>query len=90
MRRDENQAEFTYFYGGKGMNDPEILDRILESCSFRFRTVMCPNKDKIAQIAAVKLQGEDAEWSVAECSLLPNGEVRCAMTCLFRNFDSGQ
>lgn len=70
------------------MNDPEILDRILESCSFRFRSVICPNKDKIAQIGAVKLQGEDSEWTVAECSLLPNGEVNCAMSCLLHTFDS--
>ena len=69
------------------MNDPEILDRILESCTFRFRNVICPNKGKVANIAAVKVQGEDAEWSVAECSLLPNGEVNCAMTCLLRDFD---
>jgi hypothetical protein len=67
------------------MNDPEILDRILESCTFRFRNAVCPNKDKVASIAAVKLQAEDAEWSVAECSLLPNREVKCAMTCLLRN-----
>ncbi|HUN63595.1 MAG TPA: hypothetical protein VMU53_16470 [Candidatus Sulfotelmatobacter sp.] len=68
------------------MNDPEILDRILQNCSFRFRDVVCPNKDKIAHIAAVKIQGEDADWSVAECSLLPNGEVHCAMSCLLRGF----
>ena len=69
------------------MNDPEILDRILESCSFRFRNVVCPNKDKAAHIAAIKLQGEDADWTVAECSLLPSGEVKCAMSCLLRNFE---
>jgi len=68
------------------MNDPEILDRILQNCSFRFRDVVCPNKDKVAHIAAVKIQGEDADWSVAECSLLPNGEVQCAMSCLLRGF----
>jgi hypothetical protein len=71
------------------MNDPEILDRILESCSFRFRDVLCPNKDKVAHIAAVKMQGEDADWTVAECSLLPSGKGKCAMTCLLREFDSG-
>ena len=70
------------------MSDPEILDRILQNCSFRFRDVICPNKDKIAHITAVKIQGEDADWSVAECSLLPNGEVDCAMSCLSREFDS--
>jgi hypothetical protein len=69
------------------MTDPEILDRILESCSFRFRTVVCPNKDKIAHITAAKFQCEDVDWSVVECSLLPNGEVNCAMTCLLRKFD---
>jgi len=69
------------------MTDPEILDRMLENCSFRFRKVICPNKDKLASITAVKFQGEDADWSVEECSLLPNGEVKCAMSCLLRNFE---
>ena len=69
------------------MTDPEILDRILENCSFRFRKVICPNKDKIAHITAVKFQGEDADWSVEECSLLPDGKVKCAMSCLLRKFD---
>jgi len=72
------------------MTDPEILDRILENCSFRFRKVVCPNKDKIAFITAVKFQGEDADWSVEECSLLPNGEVKCAMSCLLRDFDPAE
>jgi len=69
------------------MNDPEILDRILENCSFRFRNVVCPNKDKVAHIAAFKLHGEDTDWSVSECSLLPDGEVKCAMSCVLRNFE---
>jgi hypothetical protein len=68
------------------MTDPEILDRILENCSFRFRNVMCPSKDKIASITAAKFSSEDADWSVVECSLLPSGEVKCAMTCLLRQF----
>lgn len=67
------------------MPDPELLDRILENCSFRFRNVVCPNKDKVASITAAKFQGEDADWSVVECSLLPNGEIKCAMTCLLRD-----
>ena len=70
------------------MSDPEIFDRILENCSFRFRNVVCPNKDKIAHITAVKFQGEDSDWIVEECSLLPDGEVKCAMSCLLRHFDS--
>jgi hypothetical protein len=69
------------------MPDPEILDRILQTCSFRFRNLVCPNKEKIANIAAAKLQMEDADWSVIECSLQPNGEVKCGMTCLLRDFD---
>jgi hypothetical protein len=72
------------------MTDPEILDRILENCSLRFRKVICPNKDKIASITAVKFQGEDEDWLVEECSLLPNGQVKCAMTCLLRNFDPAE
>jgi hypothetical protein len=69
------------------MSDPEILDRILQACSYRFRDVVCPNKDKVAKIAAAKLQMDDADWSVVECSLQPDGEVNCAMTCLLRDPD---
>jgi len=69
------------------MTDPEILDRILQNCSFRFRNVLCPNKGKIAHITAVKFQGEDEDWSVEECSLIPDDEVRCAMSCILRDFD---
>jgi hypothetical protein len=73
------------------MSDPEILDRILQTCSYRFRDVVCPNKDKIAKISAAKLQMDDADWSVIDCSLEPNGEVKCAMSCLLRDpeFSSG-
>jgi hypothetical protein len=67
------------------MMDPEILDRILQTCSFRFREVVCPNKDKVAKIAAAKFPSEDSDWTVVECSLLPNGEVKCAMSCLLRD-----
>lgn len=70
------------------MTDPEILDRILQSCSVRFRDVVCPNKEKLAKITAVKFQGEDEDWSVIECSLLPDGQVKCAMSCLFHDFES--
>jgi hypothetical protein len=38
------------------MPDPEIFDRILQTCSFRFRNIVCPNKEKFANIAAAKLQ----------------------------------
>ena len=69
------------------MFDPEVVDRILENCSFRFRDVLCPNKNKAASITAAKVQMEDADWSVVECSLLPNGEVQCAMTCLLAGFE---
>jgi hypothetical protein len=69
------------------MTDPEILDRILQTCSFRFRNLVCPNKEKIANITAAKLQIEDADWSVIECSLQPSGQVKCAMTCLLRDFE---
>ena len=58
------------------MSDPEVLDRILENCSFRFRSVVCPGKDKVASITAAKFPTGDADWSVIECSLHPNGEVK--------------
>jgi hypothetical protein len=46
---------------------------------------VCPNKKKLASITAAKFPGEDADWSVVECSLLPSGEVKCAMSCLLRD-----
>jgi hypothetical protein len=71
------------------MTDPEILDRILETCSYRFRNLECPNKERIANITAAKFHMiEDADWTVIECSLLPSGEVKCGMTCLLRDFES--
>ena len=36
--------------------------------------VTCPNKDKIAKLAAAKLQADDADWTVIECSLMPGDE----------------
>jgi hypothetical protein len=68
------------------MNDPEILDRILQNCSYRFRNVACPHKEKIASIVAARLPTEDLDWTVIECSLLPGGEVKCAMSCLPHDF----
>lgn len=70
------------------MSDPEILDRIMQACSYRFRNVVCPNKDRVASITAAKFHQDDADWTVVECSLLPNGEVKCAMSCLLTDFDS--
>ena len=64
------------------MSDPELIDRILQTCSFRFRNVVCPVKDKVAKITAARLQVEDADWSIVECSLQPNGDVQCTMSCL--------
>jgi hypothetical protein len=69
------------------MADPELIDRILETCSYRFRNVMCPGKERLAKITAAKFQSEDADWTVIECSLLPNGEVKCAMSCLLDQFN---
>lgn len=69
------------------MTDPEILDRILQACSYRFRNIVCPNREKIANIVAAKFQMDDADWTVIECSLEPNGKVKCGMTCLLKNFD---
>jgi hypothetical protein len=69
------------------MFDPELIDRILQACSYRFRDVVCPNRDKVAKIAAARLQSEDGEWTVIECSLMPNGEVNCAMNCLLKELE---
>jgi len=55
------------------MSDPEVLDRILQACRYRFRNLPCPNKEKIASIIAAKFQMEEADWTVIECTLQPNG-----------------
>ncbi len=72
------------------MSDPELIDRILQTCSYRFRDVICPNKDKAAKIAAAKLQTDDSDWTVIECSLMPNGEINCAMSCLLREIEPSE
>ena len=69
------------------MTDPEILERILQACSYRFRNIVCPNREKIANIVVAKFQAEEADWSVIECSLEPNGQVKCGMTCLLKSFE---
>jgi hypothetical protein len=69
------------------MADQELIDRIMQSCTFRFRDVVCPSKEKVAKIAAARMQLEDSEWSVVECSLQPDGEVNCAMSCLLREIE---
>ncbi len=69
------------------MLDPELIDRIMQTCSFRFRNVVCPNKDKLAKITAARFHLDDSEWSVVECSLLPNGDINCAMNCLLHELD---
>ena len=71
------------------MTDPEILDRILQACSYRFRNIVCPNREKIANIVAASFQTEEADWTVVECSLEPDGKVKCGMTCLLKNFEQG-
>jgi len=71
------------------MTDPEILDRILQACSYRFRNIVCPNREKIANIVAASFQTEEADWTVVECSLEPDGKVKCGMTCLLKNFAQG-
>jgi hypothetical protein len=45
-----------------------------EGCLIR-KSLTCPNKDKIAKIAAAKLQMDDADWTVIECSLMPAGDL---------------
>jgi hypothetical protein len=67
------------------MAAPKKLDRILESCNYRFRMVQCPQKEKPAEITAAKWQVSNqnwTKWTVVDCSLLPAGEVWCEMACL--------
>ena len=67
------------------MAAPRKLDRILESCNYRFRMVQCPPKEKPAEITAAKWQVSNenwTKWTVVDCSLLPADEVWCQMACL--------
>ena len=67
------------------MLDPEVLDRVLQTCSYRFRSVICPVDNKPAKITAAKFPTDEADWSVTECSLLPGQDVDCSMRCLFQD-----
>lgn len=67
------------------MSDPEILDRLLQTCDYRFRTVQCPRKQKPADVTAAKWQTGDENWTpwtIVDCPLLPAGEMWCDMDCL--------
>jgi hypothetical protein len=67
------------------MSDPEILERALRSCDYRFRKVDCPHKEKRADITAAKWQIGDnkwTRWTVVDCPLLHAGQIWCDMNCL--------
>ncbi|HYL84404.1 MAG TPA: hypothetical protein VE263_09225 [Candidatus Angelobacter sp.] len=67
------------------MSDPEVLDRILQTCDYRFRTLQCPQHKKPADVAAAKwlISGDRwTSWTVIDCSLLPAGEIWCKTECL--------
>jgi hypothetical protein len=67
------------------MSEPEILDRLLQTCEYRFRTVLCPHKNKPADITTAKWQISNDQWTpwkVLDCPLLPAGEMWCDMACL--------
>jgi hypothetical protein len=67
------------------MSDPDVLDRILQNCDYRYRTLQCPRRQKAADVTAAKWQvaGDHwTPWTVVDCSLLPAGEMWCEMNCL--------
>lgn len=67
------------------MASAEVLDRVLQTCDYRFRTVYCPNKKCPADITAAKWQVSDNHWTlwtIVDCSQLPAGEMWCDMNCL--------
>lgn len=67
------------------MRTSEVLDRVLQTCDYRFRGVHCPHKKTLAEITAAKWQISDdrwTPWTIVDCSLLPAGEMWCDMSCL--------
>lgn len=67
------------------MSKSETFDRLVQNCDYRFRTVQCPRRQKLAAITAAKWQIADnrwTPWTVVDCPLLPAGEIWCDMTCL--------
>lgn len=75
------------------MSDPDILDRLLRTCDYRFRTIHCPHKDKDADITAARWQINNnhwTRWTVIDCPLLPAGEVWCERECLSQLEDPPQ
>ena len=58
------------------MPNPEIVDRVLRLCEYRYSTMDCPHKRKLADITAAKWQVSDdrwTSWTIVDCSLLPAG-----------------
>jgi hypothetical protein len=67
------------------MSSSETLDRVLQTCDHRFRTIQCPLQKKPAEVTAAKWQISDdhwTPWTIVDCSLLPAGEIWCDMKCL--------
>jgi hypothetical protein len=67
------------------MFDVELGERLLRTCDYRFPTVLCPHKKKLADVTLAKWQiANDAwtSWTVIDCTLLPAGEVWCDKSCL--------
>jgi len=67
------------------MYDAEVGERLLRTCDYRFPTLICPRKKKIAEITAVRWQVRNNHWTplrVIDCNLLPAGQVWCDQSCL--------
>ena len=67
------------------MHDTEVGERLLRTCDYRFPTVLCPHKDRVADVTAAKWQVRNDHWTrwvVIDCPLLPAGQVWCDQSCL--------
>lgn len=67
------------------MSRSDIVNRVLQNCDYRFRTVQCPHQNKSAEITVAKWHISDdhwTAWTIVDCSLLPAGEIWCGKKCL--------
>jgi hypothetical protein len=67
------------------MFDAELGERLLRTCDYRFPTVLCPRKKKLADLTVARWQATSdrwTSWTVIDCNLLPAGEIWCDKSCL--------
>lgn len=61
------------------------MEKLLETCEYRNRSVRCPHRLLPANVTAVRWRKADGSWipwTIADCPLLPAGLIDCDKSCL--------